>query len=109
VGAGTNEFFEFGSGPLAGTSINITLQSIFGGLPVTINGINNSRQIVGFFGPNTNRRGFLGQFDNHGVLDTFVWSHPSSPTDTRLFSISNDGIVVGVSKAKRPFFMIAKT
>jgi hypothetical protein len=101
-------FFEFGSGPLNGQEINISEHSIFGDfLPVMMNGISNSRRIAAFFGADP-RQGFLGHFRRNGVLDLFVWSHPFSPTDTRLFSISNDGIVVGVMGEKKPFFMIAK-
>lgn len=108
-GGGELHFLEYGSGPIAGQAINITQQPIFGGLlPVQMNGINDSRQVVGFFGPEINRKGFLGQFDDNGVLDPFVFAHPLSLTDTRLFSISDNGIVVGVRGTKNPFFMIAK-
>jgi hypothetical protein len=104
-------FFVYGSGPIAGQAINITQQTVFVSFPIVrMNGLNNSRQIAGFFGrEETQNKGFLGQFDDNGVLDPFVWSHPSSLTDTRLFSISNDGIVVGVKGMKNPFFLIAKS
>lgn len=102
------QVFEFGRGPLAGRAINISEHSIFGGANVMMNGISNSRRVAGFFGPPPNRQGFLGHlYGKTGVLDPFVFSHPLL-ADTRLFSISDNGVVVGVIGANKPFFMIVK-
>lgn len=106
---GSSHFYQFGNGPCDGKVFNITTQ--FGTPPppqIMMNGINASRFIVGFFGLASNRQGFIGQFKNNCTLDSSVFSHPSSPTDTRLFSISDDGVVVGTRGARSPFCMIAR-
>ncbi len=107
-------FFELGKGPRAGQAVDITNLAIFDGRgPVTMNGINDSGYVAGFYGPlpppaRRKRQSALLQIDNLGQISHSFFSHPDFPNDTRLFSISDGRIVVGVAGETRPFFLTVK-
>lgn len=88
-----------------GDEIPISQTPALDNLGANANGLNHSNQIVGWLVPNV--RGFLGQVVN-GVFDAEIWSHPNATAVTRLFGISNHGIVTGTFNVGNTFFFTAE-
>ncbi|MEQ1762004.1 MAG: hypothetical protein ABL984_02555 [Pyrinomonadaceae bacterium] len=89
------------------------------GAVLNLLGLNQRTEIVGFYSqpnnlPSPGDSDFHGAFcrvDPSGVFDRLLWNHPSaslnSPIDTRLFSISDAGTVVGTYDRNHPFSLAA--